>query len=177
MSDPIVVLCSCGKAVPAYYYCNTCRKVEGPPNCPCGKVIAGVRVYNCPACSPENQGTGAYIKSMYYRKTGLCESGECRIPECGTCRKSDNPMTRCTVCFKDECTKCARICIRALEIKNEFSRAGKSETTVTYSGKDRKYKRGDDKERPRMFVESWAYKGDVCVQRTLFGFEKKEERA
>lgn len=171
MARPIPVFCACGKVVPAYHYCHRCRQVNGEPNCPCGRPLHPVKVWECDVCNPaEGERIRLNIVREYEHHAGRsCQTGDCEIPTCRTCYRNDFPMVRCEVCHLEHCSKCARICRRTVQEKSK-----KTDLTVTYSGTGPKYKKGADKDRPKMFVESWYYKGGRLVNRTLVGFEKKE---
>lgn len=139
--------------------------------------MKGLRVPGCEDCAPQVPNFRDQLRSLYYRKTGLCETGDCKIPTCGTCLKNEAPIVRCEVCIKDECSLCARGCEKAATIASKIESTDtkrKIDSTVSYSGMGRKYKKGADKDRPAMFVESWEYKGPKLIKRTLVGFQKKE---
>jgi hypothetical protein len=172
MPTPIPVRCECGKVVPAYIYCDGCKKVSGSPNCPCGKALKGVRNWRCPSCVPMMaEGISVEIRDIYYRKTGLCDTGNCQIPRCPTCGNAEHPIDRCGVCQRDECSACVKACNRKLSDQQ----TRKPDSTVTYSGTKARYKKGADKDRPAAFVESWYYKGGRLIARNLVGFEQKRE--
>lgn len=171
MAETIVVPCQCGKAVPAWIYCYACKQTKGSPNCPCGRPISPIKTQECPGCVPADfKRIETNVRREYLRATGIdCASGDCVIPTCRSCFKADYPQTHCTVCHRDECSRCERRCWA--DSRDKKSKGVTS--TVTYSGKGKRYKEGADKHRPAMFVEAWEYTGGNVTRRTMVGFEKK----